>query len=271
MAEPIHSYPFYITDWRESGNVLSMTAEQRDVYRNLLDMCWRDGSLPTSELALQKLSLASEKEFRNSWPVVRQMFEERDGRLYNSKVDDKRPDILKAKEDRKRGANSANAKRTAQRALSGQSANAKRALSEAPAYASDADIAGDSASAERTPPPSPSPSPSPCSLTLTARVGPVIDNSPPAWKIDEVFVEFQEKYNSTGGAFIDEDYTEAFRYWNRLRPDQRMERLASLAKHFEEYRLDPRYAPRPLKFLDSEWKRPVKPSPAGAVEYDYGR
>ena len=148
---PIQSYPWYISDWRESGAVLSMTAEQRDVYRNLLDVCWRDGSLPMDERALRKMSFAEPDEWERAWPIVRLQFEEHEGRLYNPKVDAKRPEVLNGKQARARGAEAANAKRSAQRTLSARSAHAQRTLSVAQAERS--------AHAQRTLLPSPSPSP----------------------------------------------------------------------------------------------------------------
>lgn len=255
MTQPIdQSYPWYVNDWLGSSTRAVMSAEQRGIYRDLLDVCWREGSLPSDDGTLQRIAAVTDKEWRRSWPGVKDKFELRDGRLWNAKVDAKRPKVAQAKANR-----SASATKAAEARWSNASAMRNASSTQTAGNASECGT------------PSPSPSPSPCSLTLTERVSAVVDNSPPPWKIDEVFVEFQEKYNSTGGAFIDEDYTEAFRLWRRLQPDQRIERLNSLAKHLEEYRLEPRFAPRPLKFLESEWKRPVKPSPAGTVEYDYGR
>ena len=111
----MHSYPWYITDWRESDSVLAMTAEQRDVYRNLLDMCWRDGSLPVNERALQKMSLADDGEWGRSWPTVRSMFVERDGRLWNEKVNEKRPNVSRMKGIRSDSASHASRMRWAMR------------------------------------------------------------------------------------------------------------------------------------------------------------
>ena len=139
----IDSYPWYITDWRESPAVLGMTAEQRDIYRNLLDICWRDGSLPTEENVLRKMSLAEPAEWRRSWKIVKLQFIERDGKLFNRKVDEKRPAVLKSKADRALGAALTNeikrAKRDAQR-------DAQR---DGERYAE--------RNAQCTPPPSPSP------------------------------------------------------------------------------------------------------------------
>ena len=118
-----------------------MSAEQRDVYRNLLDMCWRDGSLPTDEKALRKMALAEPDEWRRSWPTVSKQFSERDGRLYHSKVESKRPAIVQSKQNRANGARLATAQRTGKRH---DQRNGNRN--------GERDV-------DRNPPPSPSPSP----------------------------------------------------------------------------------------------------------------
>lgn len=85
----------------------------------------------------------------------------------------------------------------------------------------------------------------------------------PAWKRDAEFTRFAADYLSTGGAFIDLDFAEAFDVcWSKLDFSQKLERTAALNRHSEEYAADPRFVPRPLKFLQSEWARPVKPAVA---------
>ncbi|MGD0577706.1 MAG: DUF1376 domain-containing protein [Bryobacteraceae bacterium] len=94
------SYPWYTSDWRTCLQVLNMTAEQRGVYRDLLDVCWEWGDLPTDLGELQRLSLATPAEFERTWPAIRLMFAEFDGRLHNRKVDERRPFVLTQKEKR---------------------------------------------------------------------------------------------------------------------------------------------------------------------------
>ena len=101
------SYPWYINDWLGSATRALMTPEQRGIYRDLLDVCWRDGSLPVDESSLQRIAAVSDKEWRRSWPGVRVKFEERDGRLWNPKVDAKRPSVAHAKASRSTSAEKA--------------------------------------------------------------------------------------------------------------------------------------------------------------------
>jgi len=97
----IHSYPWYFADWRSSEAVMAMTSEERGIYRELLDYCWEAGSLPADERLLQRMSLATDAEWRRSWSVVRQMFAERDGRLWHAKVDERRPELMRWHESRR--------------------------------------------------------------------------------------------------------------------------------------------------------------------------
>jgi uncharacterized protein YdaU (DUF1376 family) len=141
----LNSYPWYISDWRDSETRLAMSAAARGIYRELLDYCWLEGSLPTDSDTLVKLSAVTKREFTVHWPRIKQCFKEVDGRLHNTKVDEKRPFVLQAKEDRQRGAERANEIIRARR-LANAERNAERTLS---------------SDAERTPPPTPSPSPTP--------------------------------------------------------------------------------------------------------------
>lgn len=124
----IHSYPWYISDWRESPTRRKLTLEQRALYRELLDYCYFEGSLPDDERELCLIALASEKEFKRCWPAVRPSFIERDGRLYHQRVSDVRLK-LEAWHEQKRNAGAiggrakASAKRSLQQPLNGRSSH----------------------------------------------------------------------------------------------------------------------------------------------------
>ena len=83
---------------------------------------------------------------------------------------------------------------------------------------------------------------------------------PKNWEQDEQFARFAADYMATGAALIGEDFAEAWQWaWKPLDFEQKLERIAALNKHAEEYRANPGFVPRPRKFLDSEWKRDLKP------------
>ncbi len=151
MPEPdMHSYPWYPRDWRESETVMRMTAEQRGIYRELLDETWLRGSLPTEEHLLVRMAQCTADEWARSRDVVLACFELRDGRLWNPKVDEKRPQVLQSKDDRKKGG-----KVRAQTAPRLHGRFTSSAGEKPPAGATS------SPPAELQPPPSPSPSPTP--------------------------------------------------------------------------------------------------------------
>lgn len=88
------------------------------------------------------------------------------------------------------------------------------------------------------------------------------------WKRDEAYARLVVDYLATGAALIDADFSKAYELcWKTLDFEQRLQRVESLKRHADEYRGEPRFVPHPLKFLETEWERPVKPkardSPSG--------
>ena len=145
-----------------------MTLAEQAAYRNLLDLCWRDGSLPTNETALMRIAMATSDD----WTLVRavvlgQFFVGEDGRYHNEKVDSKRPEILEAKGERSSGNAVGGKKRAseAQRDTSGRFQRSQAAddtLDQQTSSDDPAPIQVATRSPSRsTPAPSPSPSPSP--------------------------------------------------------------------------------------------------------------
>ncbi len=108
----IHSYPWYTDDWYGKETWLSMNCEERGIYRELLDHCYEEGSLPDSEAVLQKRCGATDKEWKRSSAIPLSKFERIDGRLRHRKVDEVRPKLLDWREQKAdAGRRSAEAKR----------------------------------------------------------------------------------------------------------------------------------------------------------------
>lgn len=85
----------------------------------------------------------------------------------------------------------------------------------------------------------------------------------PEWANDPVFSKLVQDYQSTGAAVIDEDFIDAYRFgWKPLDWEQKADRVRSLSERMDEYRRDPRFVPKPEKFLKQEWKRAIKPPPS---------
>ena len=91
-------------------------------------------------------------------------------------------------------------------------------------------------------------------------------NGIPTWKTDQHFVNFELDYLKLAQHFIDEDFEDAYENcWKRLALSEKLERIAGLNKHSAEYSEDPRFVPKPRKFLETEWKRPLKPKATKAT------
>ncbi len=98
--------------------MLLMSALERGIYRELLDYCWEDGYLPDDQTTLIKMARCTPAEWRKAWPAVSREFPVLEGVRRNAKVDERRPELMRWHESRRRGADATNAKRHAQRALS---------------------------------------------------------------------------------------------------------------------------------------------------------
>ena len=86
------------------------------------------------------------------------------------------------------------------------------------------------------------------------------------WRTDQHFVNFELDYLKLAQHFIDEDFEDAYENcWKRLALPEKLERIAGLNKHSAEYSEDPRFVPKPRKFLETEWKRPLKPKATKAT------
>lgn len=118
------------------------------------------------------------------------------------------------------------------------------------------DAAGSVVPVEPVRPQAPKPSPAP--LPPPRMIPPI------RWKADEVFGRFVTQYLATGAALIDEDFTPAFEFcWKTLDWEQKLERMKALEAHMPEYQTEPRFVPKPLAFLEKEYKRPIRPPVKG--------
>jgi uncharacterized protein YdaU (DUF1376 family) len=94
VSDRFYWYPWYVGEWMSSGTARAMTLEQRGLFRELLDHQWNEGSLPADETQLQRLASATPEEFSRSWPIVKQRFTPRKGRLCNGRLEEIRKDQL---------------------------------------------------------------------------------------------------------------------------------------------------------------------------------
>ena len=95
------SYPWYFQDWFGSTARAEMTLEERGLYREVLDLCYQDGSVTSDPSFLRRHVHADEEEFERAWPAVKERLESReDGRLTHRKVREKLAELIRLKEMR---------------------------------------------------------------------------------------------------------------------------------------------------------------------------
>lgn len=76
-----------MADWLSSDSRFKMNCEQRGLYRELLDLLYLDGgSLPADEEILRRKAQIEHDEWQRSWPLVREKFTEKSGRLYHERA-----------------------------------------------------------------------------------------------------------------------------------------------------------------------------------------
>lgn len=85
MPEQRPYFPFYPKDWLGSASVSAMPLAAQGLYARLLAFAWLSDGLPADSDALRRLASVERGEWRRLWPIVAPLWEERDGRLYQSK------------------------------------------------------------------------------------------------------------------------------------------------------------------------------------------
>jgi uncharacterized protein YdaU (DUF1376 family) len=112
----IQSYPWYIADWRESETRIRLSLPERALYRELLDYCYLEGSLPNEEIQLSRIASCTVAEVRRYLPAVQPLFYLEGERMLHSKVNEVRAKLAKYHEQ-KRHAGSASGRTRRERAL----------------------------------------------------------------------------------------------------------------------------------------------------------
>lgn len=91
------AFQFYAGDFLSDINVTTMTMAQRGIYITLLAYEWIEGSLPSDILKLRILC-GNHTDFDSDWDVVSGCFFEKDGRLYNRRLESERTNMIEYRE-----------------------------------------------------------------------------------------------------------------------------------------------------------------------------
>ena len=74
-------YKWHTWDWLTCVTRLRLSLAARGAYRDLLDYCNSEGSIPADEDALMRMLAVSREEFDAVWPAIRKLFTKRGSRL----------------------------------------------------------------------------------------------------------------------------------------------------------------------------------------------
>ena len=94
----MNSYPWFIDNWLCSETRTRLSLAARGVYRDLLDLNWKHGTLPLDAISLAKMCAVTLRDFNRVWPELKPLFIERDSRMSHPTVDAKRPQLVDIKQ-----------------------------------------------------------------------------------------------------------------------------------------------------------------------------
>ncbi len=122
----IQSYPWYIADWRESETRIRLSLAERALYREMLDYCYLEGSLPADHTQLSRITGCSVAEVKRHIVSVECLFHRAGERLTHDKVDEVRAKLATYHEQKRHaGARSGQTRRqrAIERKLNGRSSD----------------------------------------------------------------------------------------------------------------------------------------------------
>lgn len=93
--EEFTAYMWSVTDWRNDDIYKLLSTEERGAYRELIDECWINGSIPKDHLLLARMCGLSDAAFKQVWPLLQPKFE-------NCRDNSKRLVSRRLEKDRKR-------------------------------------------------------------------------------------------------------------------------------------------------------------------------
>lgn len=88
-------YKWYWQDWRANRKVQRMSFIERGLYRELLDECWIEGSIPNDIDELADICGCPTQTMADAWQVLSKCFDIDGGRCTNEKLESMRTDMDK--------------------------------------------------------------------------------------------------------------------------------------------------------------------------------
>ena len=80
-------YKWFWQDWRSNRKVIRMNYIERGLYRELLDECWIEGSVPDDIEELADICECPVEVMQGAWHMLSKCFILQDGRWHNEKLE----------------------------------------------------------------------------------------------------------------------------------------------------------------------------------------
>ena len=77
--DPLPYYPWFVKDFRANRKVQRMNYVERGLYRELLDECWEEGTIPDDPLRLADICNCPPGVMVEAWPKIRPCFTPTEG------------------------------------------------------------------------------------------------------------------------------------------------------------------------------------------------
>lgn len=247
MKGKLPYFCWYPADFDVDENVKLMNIEEIGLYAVCLNHAWVNGSLPADPLEIARAMKVPKAQFLRIWPRVAPCFTAReDGRWVNSRQEAERVLAWSKSVKNRASAVLMQAKRkyaNADVSLSERSANAQQQEgAQQPASDSDSGVVAG----------------------FDSRGSPEGGAMRIEW--DDQWQDFQGKYRTVKADLIDEDFVKAHHVWRVLDFAQREDSIVGIRARIDAGQWDdPRYIPKPEKYLREDRKRQIIPRPSPAM------
>lgn len=103
MTRKSPAFQFYPDDFMSSPHVLAMSNAEVGIYVKLLCLDWTAGGIPACHQLLSSMTGVRQDRFEKAWKVIGRCFVEKDGRMYNPRLDLERQKQAEWREKSSRG------------------------------------------------------------------------------------------------------------------------------------------------------------------------
>lgn len=267
----VHFYEWSVPRWALSKTRMKLDATGIGVFRELLDLCYAQGSCPRDPDLLAAHSKCTRAEFDRVWPVIKKHFHvsKHDSEsLENDVATVFRRNYFKfVAKQRKNRKGSVPPKDSVINALpnSGAGSGATTATTvDEPHNTTQYDTTQyDTIREEKIQEEPESPADQKSKTTSPPAAAEVATANPPSrqssWLKDSGFCQLIDGFQAAGAPITDEDRAEAAWEWGKLDNEQRISAIDSVLRRTQVGAWDdPAFIPRPKNYLKKhEWNRPI--------------